>query len=364
MRRLVLLIFISIFNHATSFASPMYNAIFSFGDSVADTGNLNILLPSNQFANLPYGETYFGRNAGRASNGRLVIDFIAQALSLPLVPPYLAKDQDFRKGANFAVIAATTLDLVFFHRNNISNPLLLNTSLNVQLEWFQDLKPSLCNTTQSCKDYFGKSLFLLGEFGGNDYFLLLAAGNTVDQVISTYVPMVINTIREAAEFLLNQGVMHMVLPGILPDGCTPRDLTTFASPNKSDYDPLGCLRKYNIYGFDHNSKLQNVVNELRLKFPQAKISYAAYYTPILQFLATPDFYGFTNGAPLRVCCGGGSPYNYNASALCGDPGVMACKNPFTYITWDGTHLTEAAYNIIATGWLKGPYADPPILLAL
>ncbi|KAJ3694250.1 hypothetical protein LUZ60_009730 [Juncus effusus] len=73
--------------------------------------------------------------------------------------------------------------------------------------------------------------------------------------------------------------------------------------------------------------------------------------------------GFTNGAPLRVCCGsGGGPYNYNASALCGEPGVMACQDPSTYVNWDGIHLTEAAYNIIATSWLKGPYADPPILL--
>ncbi|KAJ3694252.1 hypothetical protein LUZ60_009732 [Juncus effusus] len=365
MRRLVMIILILFFNHAiATFTTPTYNAIFSFGNSLADTGNFDILIPSNPFANLPYGQTYFRQNAGRACNGRLVIDFIAQALSLPFVPPYLAKDEDFSKGANFAVIAATALDLAFYQQNNISSPILLNTSLNVQLGWFQDLKPLLCNTTESCEDYFGKSLFLLGELGGNDYSFLLGAGKTVDQVKSTYVPMVISNIRQAAEFLLKQGVMHMVLPGIFPDGCAPRVLTSYASPNKLDYDPLGCLRKYNTIGFEHDTKLQDVVAQLKLMFPQAKISYADYYTPILQFLATPDVYGFTNGAPLRACCGGGGPYNYNGNVFCGDPGIMACQNPSTYVYWDGNHLTEAAYNFIATSWLKGPYADPPILLAL
>jgi GDSL-like Lipase/Acylhydrolase len=72
--------------------------------------------------------------------------------------------------------------------------------------------------------------------------------------------------------------------------------------------------------------------------------------------------GFTNGAPLRSCCGGGGPYNYNLTAACGLPGVSACSNPSKYINWDGIHLTEAAYRFIATGWLKGPYAHPPILI--
>lgn len=50
-------------------SSQRYNALFSFGDSMADTGNVRI-------AKLPYGMTFFGNATGRCSDGRLVIDFI------------------------------------------------------------------------------------------------------------------------------------------------------------------------------------------------------------------------------------------------------------------------------------------------
>lgn len=62
-----------------------------------------------------------------------------------------------------------------------------------------------------------------------------------------------------------------------------------------------------------------------------------------------------------VCCGGGGPYNYNASASCGLPGAIQCTEPNSHVSWDGIHLTEAAYHYIANGWIKGPYAYPPLI---
>ena len=74
----------------------------------------------------------------------------AQGLGLPLVPPYLSHNGSFRQGANFAVGGATGLNSSFFHIGDGSGASLfpLNTSLEVQLEWFEDLKPSLCKTDQ------------------------------------------------------------------------------------------------------------------------------------------------------------------------------------------------------------------------
>lgn len=61
---------------------------------------------------------------------------------------------------------------------------------------------------------------------------------------------------------------------------------------------------------------------------------------------------------LKICCGMGGPYNYNSSAPCGSPGVIACDDPSQYIGWDGVHLTEAAYRLIADGLINGPYSLP------
>lgn len=62
----------------TTAATSCYSSIFSFGDSLTDTGNLyfisqpqspNCLIP-------PYGKTHFHHPNGRCSDGRLIVDFI------------------------------------------------------------------------------------------------------------------------------------------------------------------------------------------------------------------------------------------------------------------------------------------------
>lgn len=66
-----------------TFAAPVsqqqpYEAIFNFGDSLSDVGNL-ILANPKAFAvvgKLPYGQTFFGRPTGRCSDGRLIVDFL------------------------------------------------------------------------------------------------------------------------------------------------------------------------------------------------------------------------------------------------------------------------------------------------
>ncbi|XP_026441980.1 GDSL esterase/lipase At1g28570-like, partial [Papaver somniferum] len=124
--------------------SSYYKSIFSFGDSLADTGNTLYNKPNAYVSRLPYGETYFHRATSRFSDGRVVLDFIADAVGLPLLPPYLgSSNKDLRQGVNFAVGGATALDSSFFEERKIN--VVTNDSLGVQLEWFKQLLPSLCN---------------------------------------------------------------------------------------------------------------------------------------------------------------------------------------------------------------------------
>ncbi|XP_051223757.1 GDSL esterase/lipase At5g45910 [Lolium perenne] len=335
-----------------------YGSIFSFGDSFADTGNKPIAFAANSVPvtvmRRPYGDTFFGHPTGRTTDGRLILDFLAENLGLPFVPPSLAHNGSFHRGANFAVAGATTLDADFFHDRNIPgapSKFPLNTSLNVQLEWFEKLKPSLCGSTQECKEFLGgRSLFFVGEFGVNDYHLSLKKWS-VEQVRSL-VPLVIETISAAIERLIKHGATSLVVPGVIPSGCSPPILTMFADARPPKYDPkTGCLRAHNELGIHHNTLLQDSLRRLRAKHPGVTIVYADFFSPVMEMIESPHKFGFRQDV-LQVCCGGPGRYNYNDSVSCGDPGATACESPSSSLYFDGVHLTEPGYRYVADGWLN------------
>ncbi|AQK91024.1 GDSL esterase/lipase [Zea mays] len=270
-----------------------YTSMFSFGDSLTDTGNLLVSSPlSNHIVGrYPYGITYFHRSTGRCSDGRLVVDFLAQAFGLPLLQPYLqSRGKDLRRGVNFAVGGATAMDPPFFQEIGASDKLWTNLSLSVQLGWFEQLKPSLCSSPKECKEYFSKSLFLVGEIGGNDYNYAFFKGKTLDDA-KTYVPTVAAAVTDATERLIKAGATHLVVPGNLPMGCSSAYLTLHPGRNGSDYDAAGCLRTYNDFAQHHNAVLQRKLRALRAKYPQARIMYADYYGAAMSFAKNPKQFG-------------------------------------------------------------------------
>jgi len=50
-----------------------FEAIFNFGDSNSDTGGFWAAFPSQSG---PFGMTYFNKPVGRATDGRLIVDFL------------------------------------------------------------------------------------------------------------------------------------------------------------------------------------------------------------------------------------------------------------------------------------------------
>ncbi|KAL7606465.1 hypothetical protein Lser_V15G16357 [Lactuca serriola] len=347
------------------YTNACYPSIISFGDSLADTGNLKEMASKSNvrpphFLFPPYGETFFNKPTGRCSNGRLIIDFVAESLGLPLVPPSLGSETNVHvtelgEGVNFAVAGATALDSSFHEARGVSIP--TNASLGVQLGWFKDSLSSICSAVSDCKQLIGQSLVLMGEIGGNDYNHALVAGKSIDEV-ETYVPFVINTIISAVNELIELGAQTLVIPGNLPIGCSAAYLTIFYGSDNVQYDnSTGCIITLNKFAEYHNELLQRKLQQIRELHPEVNIIYADYYNAAMQFFRSPNKFGFTNGA-LKACCGGGGPFNYNPSIACADSSSTLCAQPDTYVNWDGLHLTEAAYKVIFKSIYEGPYTTP------
>nr|TKW15678.1 hypothetical protein SEVIR_5G253200v2 [Setaria viridis]TKW15680.1 hypothetical protein SEVIR_5G253200v2 [Setaria viridis] len=318
-------------------ASACYTRLFSFGDSLADTGNYRFVCgdDSDPVLRLPYGETFFHRATGRFSNGRIVLDFIAEALGIPFVRPYLSgrRAEDFASGANFAVGGATALSPEFFRDRGFDIGDVVH--LDMEMRWFRDMLGLLCpGDLAGCSDMMNRSLFMVGEIGGNDY-------NT---------PL----LKE----LIGLGAKTLVVPGNLPIGCIPNYLLAFQSDNKEDYEQeTGCIGWLNEFSRCHNKLLIEELEKLHKLNPGVTIIYADYYGAAMEVFVSPERYGIKY--PLVACCGGGDPYGVTPNVSCGRGEYKLCHNPRKHGSWDGMHPSEAVYKAIAMGLLRGSYTQPP-----
>lgn len=338
-----------------------YAGVFSFGDSLTDTGNSLRLAATRAgpSSRPPYGETFFRRPTGRASDGRLVVDFIAEALGVPHPTPYLAgkSAEDFRRGVNFAVGGATALGPDFFESRGLEP--FVPVSFTNQATWFKNVF-QLLGSVHNRTRIMARSLFIVGEIGVNDY-LVAFAGNTTVREARTFVPHIVGAVRSVVTEVIAAGARTVLVPGMIPLGCEPQLLALYDQSGGAagDHDPeSGCIRPLNDLAELHNRALNGMLRELRRAHPGTAVLYADLYGAVAGLIASPRKYGF-RGEPLAACCGGSGAYNFNMTAFCGAAGTAACADPSEYVSWDGVHFTEAANRHTACATLK---ANSPALL--
>ncbi|KAK3146092.1 hypothetical protein QOZ80_3BG0261510 [Eleusine coracana subsp. coracana] len=168
--------------------------------------------------------------------------------------------------------------------------------------------------------------------------------------------MVVSAISTFLEEIIFWGAKVAVIPNNFPIGCLPSFLSKFRSHEPKDYDEHGCLKWFNDFTLAHNNVLFDEVNRLQLQYPSVKLIYVDYYNATMEMIKNPSRFGF--GDPLVACCGGHGPYH--TSIDCNNK-AKVWGDPDKFVSWDGMHMTEKAYNIIVKGVLKGPFAKPPLL---
>ncbi|XP_062217757.1 acetylajmalan esterase-like [Phragmites australis] len=354
-------------------------AIYNFGDSLSDTGNLlregDVAGMLQYTTGLPYGSA-IGGATGRCSDGYLIIDFLAKDLGLPLLKPYLDKGADFTHGVNFAVAGATALDAAALTRRGVSVP-HTNSSLAVQLQWFKDFVSANAKSPQEIREKLAHSLVMVGEIGGNDYNYAFVAnkpatggernlynvGRMVTAVVEamTLVPDVVSSVTSASRELLDMGATRLVIPGNFPLGCVPSYMAVVNETDPAAYDGNGCLASLNLFAQMHNVLLQQGIRELRASYPSATIAYADYFYVYVQMLRDASKMGFDKGSLTKACCGAGAgagAYNFGMDRMCGAPGASVCARPDERISWDGVHLTQRAYSVMSDLLYHRGFASP------
>ncbi|KAF7104373.1 hypothetical protein CFC21_105271 [Triticum aestivum] len=336
-----------------------FKRIFSLGDSITDTGNFAYISrnsPPGPPSVPPYGETYFHRPTGRASDGRLIIDFYAQALGLPLLPPSIPEEKTgkFSTGANFAVFGSIALNPKYFmSRYNFS---LQRGCLDEQLASFKRVLARIAPGDAATKSLLSESLVVFGEIGGNDYNFWFFDRTHSRDTAQEYIPDVVARIGAGVQEVIKLGAKTVLVPGNFPIGCVPVYLRDYKSNTTTDYDQFGCLKWFNAFSQKHNQLLKQEISKLKSQNPSVKIIYGDYYGAFMELVKNPLRNGIDK--PLVACCGGDGPYGTGHEC---NQKAKVCRDPSRFANWDQIHMTEKAYNVIANGVLNGPYADTPLL---
>ncbi|EEF48393.1 Esterase precursor, putative [Ricinus communis] len=362
-----LVTFAVIFNPIFGLRSCKFPAILNFGDSNSDTGGL----PAAFFPpNPPYGQTYFHMPSGRYSDGRVIIDFVAQSFNLPYLSAYLnSLGTSFSHGANFAT-GASTIRLPFsIIPSGSSSPFFLDIQL---LQFMQFKNRSQIIRKQGGvfaklmpkKEYFPNALYTF-DIGQNDLQAGLLQNMSFEEVKAS-VPDIINKFSITIKNITRLGGRSFWIHNTGPIGCLPYILTNFPLAER---DGAGCAKEFNEVAQYFNFKLKETVAQLREDFPSAAFTYVDIYSAKYSLISEAENYGFE--LPLVACCGYGGKYNNSNTARCGSPAIIngtqilinqPCDRLSARVNWDGVHYTEAANKFIFNQISTGAFSDPPIPL--
>ncbi|KAL8140548.1 hypothetical protein V2J09_006569 [Rumex salicifolius] len=298
--------------------------LFVFGDSYADTGNINKSFGGGW--KVPYGITFPGQPSGRFSDGRVLTDFIAMFLKQNSPIPYTLRKLaplEARNGVNFAFGGTGVFDTTATIKAGLPN-------MTTQIDLFQHMLS-------------GNDVIRIdGNLAGSIAYVSLV-GNDYD----TFLSNVVNQLSLDLERILALGFRRILVTGLQPLGCSPK-LTASDSFQQ-------CTTTFNLAVQLHNLLLQQAIaklnneNRIRYRTSKASIYILDLYNSFFVAFQKKDAYsgGLTFENPLKPCC-----FGISTSYSCGDVDengnklYTICNDRKTTFYWDANHPTQAGWEAV------------------
>ena len=277
----------------STFAQP-YSALYIFGDSLSDSGNVAAITSGTQ----PGPNTAYTQ--GRFTNEFNYADGLAAQLGLSATPSLLG-------GTNFAFGGARTS----------SHP---------------DLGAG-ASVLGQVNTFIGQP----GSADANALYVVLGGANSVRDAIITFSPTTAvsaaNDITFAINALYNEGARHFLVGN---------------SPNLARVPAVNGLNNPVLSGFAaslsvlFNTTLSTNLDGLMITDPGIDIRQLDIFAILEDVIVNSAAYGFTN-ATGQCYTGDDQSYTTPASAAA----ALACPDPSSYVFWDYIHPTSATHSILA-----------------
>ncbi|XP_077231745.1 GDSL-like Lipase/Acylhydrolase superfamily protein [Tasmannia lanceolata] len=336
----LMLVILGLFWVVRAKSSSQVPCFFIFGDSLVDNGNNNGILTLSKANYMPYGIDFPQGVTGRFSNGRTIVDVLAQLLGFSdFIPPYATtRGPALLRGVNYASGAAGI-------RDETGNNLGQHLSMNQQIENFfrtkEDIRKMWRGNTSGVNEYLSKCIYYV-VMGSNDYlnnyFMPNYYTTSVQYSPRTYAALLLQDYERQLTQLYRLGARKVVVTAVGRIGCIPYELARL----DNDSNGSQCNTTINKAILPFNRGLQQMVDRFNNgDLPRARFVYVNSYDSSRDLVVHAASYGFE--VIDRGCCGVG---RNNGQITC-LPLQLPCNDRTKYLFWDAFHPTEAANMIFA-----------------
>ena len=313
--------------------------LFSFGDSLSDSGNNKSLSQSAMGFTFPPAPYY----EGRFSNGPVAVEYLWQKFN-PGSTAFKNSLSPGNQGTNYAIGGSSSGLQNYLELNPAVNSAGLSTAYSKkgnawQLKGFDDQNNTFDPETSLFSVwYFPNDVFwynnsspnsLPGTYTG-DPGPVIGPPAGFSAVVVNAIQNIVGTITELAD---GYGARHFLVPNSALIGNTPE----FAGTPQQDV--------LNQLSTGFNSLLQTNLDNLSSQRPELDI--IQFQTDVLQqeILSNPSLFGFTNVTTRCIT---------NTSCVTNTGGAAT-----EWFYWDGTHPTTTGHEIFAQRMYQQVYQPVP-----